>query len=254
MIASPLQDSQRTKLIAVGLYLSKYDSDGLRALGFGTFVESFNVMGYALGAKPASLKNYRDEFDPYFPNRRKGWHKRDLRDYCLQVFEQLKELDFESFTQLVKSFTSVGELNSSAVQAVGAEEELETQFAKRLVTGLAAEKYFEATRTGIPEFKHCSVLNTTQLGCGYDFRLEPGSPGPFLAVEVKGLRGRTGSLSLTSKEYEVAKALKERYFLFLVRDFQKSPSHEIFQNPLSSRLSFSRHRRVVVDISWQTTV
>ena len=62
----------REKLILVGLYLSKYDSLGLKRLGFSSFVEAFNVIGYALGSKPASIKNYRDEFDPLFPNRRQA--------------------------------------------------------------------------------------------------------------------------------------------------------------------------------------
>ncbi len=52
----------REKLILVGLYLSKYDSLGLKRLGFDGFVEAFNVFGYAMGSKPASIKNYRDEF------------------------------------------------------------------------------------------------------------------------------------------------------------------------------------------------
>jgi len=43
-----------------------------------------------MGSQPASLKNYRDEFDPLFPNRRKGWHKRPTRDYCRKVFEKYK--------------------------------------------------------------------------------------------------------------------------------------------------------------------
>jgi hypothetical protein len=36
----------------------------LKELSFESFVEAFNVIGYALGSKPASIKNYRDEFDP----------------------------------------------------------------------------------------------------------------------------------------------------------------------------------------------
>jgi hypothetical protein len=78
------------KLILIGLYLSKYDSVGLKRLGLESFLEAFNVFGYAMGSKPASIKNYRDEFDPLFPNRRKGWHKRETRDYCLRVFKQYK--------------------------------------------------------------------------------------------------------------------------------------------------------------------
>ena len=60
---SPTEDmSAREKLILAGLYLSKYDAAGLMKLGFDSFQEAFNVIGFALGAKPASIKNYRDEF------------------------------------------------------------------------------------------------------------------------------------------------------------------------------------------------
>lgn len=106
----------REKLILIGLYLSKYDSLGLRRLGFDSFVEAFNVFGYAMGSKPASIKNYRDEFDPLFPNRRKGWHKRSTREYCLRVFEEYKSLDLESFTALIESFGGYDENVQSEFQ------------------------------------------------------------------------------------------------------------------------------------------
>jgi len=96
--------STREKLILTGLFLSKYDTAGLKKLGFDSFIEAFNVVGYALGSKPASVKNYRDEFDPLFSNRRKGWHKRPRREYCLKLFEEYKGLDLATFTGLINSF------------------------------------------------------------------------------------------------------------------------------------------------------
>ena len=244
----------RDKLILTGLYLSKYDSLGLKALGFEGFAEAFNVIGYALGSKPASIKNYRDEFDPFFPNRRKGWHKRPIRGYCLKVFDEYRDLDFESFSGLVKSFVGYDENVWSEVQAKDGQDEIESSFARRLTTGLAAERYFESVQGGLPEFEGYTSENTTLLGCGYDFRLRTGPSQGFLAVEVKGLRERTGSLSLTPKEYQVAAALKDRFFLFVVKNFQESPFHEIFQNPLSCRLQFRKHERVLVHTSWLTSV
>src|SRR5580704_10731725 len=118
----------REKLILVGLYLSKYDSVGLKRLGFDSFVEAFNVVGYAMGSRPASIKNYRDEFDPLFPNRRKGWHKRPIRDYCLKVFEEYRSLDLESFTGLIKSFVGYDENVLSEVQAEEGQDESESSF------------------------------------------------------------------------------------------------------------------------------
>src|SRR5436190_1546968 len=184
MVLDPQKIATREKLILAGLYLSKYDSLGLKKLGFESFVEAFNVIGYALGSKPASIKNYRDEFDPLFPNRRKGWHKRATRDYCLKVFRDYKHLDVESFAGLIKSFVGYDENLWSEVQAKEDKDEGESQFAKRLVTGLAAERYFESVCPTLPEFNDFSVENTTRLGCGYDFRLKTQKRKDFLAVEV----------------------------------------------------------------------
>ncbi len=244
----------REKLILVGLYLSKYDSVGLKRLGFDGFLEAFNVIGYAMGSKPASIKNYRDEFDPLFPNRRKGWHKRNTRSYCLKVFEEYKSLDFESFTGLVESFVGYDENVWSEVQRKKKPGDRQSHFAQRLITGLAAERYFESVRPSLSEFKGYAMQNTTALGCGYDFRLEIEPNKDFLAVEVKGLNGITGTLSLTPKEHEIAGALNNRFFLFVVRNFRESPFHEIYRNPLSGSLKFRKKERVMVQISWLASV
>jgi hypothetical protein len=254
MVLNTQRIAIREKLILSGLYLSKYDSIALKRLGFESFVEAFNVIGYAMGSKPASVKNYRDEFDPLFPNRRKGWHKRPIRDYCLKVFEEYKGLDFESFTGLIKSFVGYDENVWSEVQAKEELDESESHFAKRLITGLAAEQYFESVQPGLPEFEGYAVENTTRLGCGYDFRLRTEAHEDFLAVEVKGLKEKMGSLSLTPKEHEVAMVLKDRFFLFVVKNFQETPFHEIFQNPLSGRLRFRRTERIMVHVSWLASV
>jgi hypothetical protein len=250
MVLNAERIATREKLILTGLYLSKYDLTALEKLGFDNFVEAFNVIGYAMGSKPASIKNYRDEFDPLFPNPRKGWHKRPIRGYCLKVFEEAKDLDFESFTGLVRSFVGYDENVWSEVRTEEEPDESESQFAKRLITGLAAEQYFESIQPSLPEFKSYALENTTRLGCGYDFRLHSETLKDFLAVEVKGLTERIGSLSLTPKEHEVANVLRDRFFLFVVKNFQEKPFHEMFQDPLFSRLQFRRTERVTVHVSW----
>jgi hypothetical protein len=254
MELNPERIATREKLILTGLYLSKYDSLGLKRLGFNSFLEAFNVIGYALGSKPASIKNYRDEFDPLFPNRRKGWHKRETRSYCMKIFEEYKGLDIESFTGLVKSLVGYDENAWSELQPVAKTRGGPSQFAQRLITGLAAEQYFESVHPSLPEFEGYAVHNTTRLGCGYDFRMDAGSSRDFLAVEVKGLKDLTGTLSLTPKEYEIAKSLGDRFYLFVVKNFRESPFHEIFRNPLLGRLNFRKKERVTVQISWLVNV
>lgn len=57
-----ISDSVRT-------FLSKYDEQGLVALGFESFAEACSVLGLALNVPLAILKNHRNELDPSFPNR-----------------------------------------------------------------------------------------------------------------------------------------------------------------------------------------
>lgn len=254
MILDPEKITTREKLILTGLYLSKYGQSGLKKLGFQTFAEAYNVVGYALGSRPSSIKNYRDEFDPIFPNTRKGWHKRKIRDYCKRVLDAYTGLDFESYSGLIKSFSGYDEDAWSEVEAENKSKKRDSGFAKRLITGIAAERYFESVHSMVPEFKDFSIENRTRLGCGYDFKLSRAGDADFLAVEVKGMREQTGSVSLTPKEFDVAKMMRERFFLFVVKNFEKSPYHEIFANPLAGNLQFTRTERVLVQVSWLTRV
>ncbi len=247
-LISPAQASadQRQDVIATGLFLAKFDKAGLTRLGFKSFTEAFNVFGSALGVPPASIKNYRDEFDPFFPNPRRGWHKRELRHHCKDVLDLYRHADLAAFSIRVQSFF---DHESDTERA----DEEDSQFAKRLETGLAAERYFVTKQPTLPEFHGWTPENTTQLGCGYDFRLHRNSHD-FLAVEVKGLREPHGSVAMTAKEYHTARRLANRYFLFVVKDFRGTPNHEIFQDPASGRPAFRRTERMVAEVTWNTTV
>lgn len=131
----------------------------------------------------------------------------------------------------------------------------ESSFAARLITGLAAEQYFQLKHTVIPEFRNYQIENTTRLGCGYEFRLWNASRDEsFLAVEVKGLKGQSGSILMTTKENAVAAELSHRFYLFVVRNFQQSPRHDLYHNSLSGLLAFKKIERVVIQTSWLAKV
>lgn len=252
MIPDSHRIARREKLILAGLFLSKFDKTGLGMLGFETFTEAFNVIGFALGGKPASVKNYRDEFDPAFPNPRAGWHHRAPRAYCAKILKDYEDLDIQTFCALIKSF--VGYDEKASTEAKPDDDENDSAFARRLITGLAAEHYFESVQPDVPEFSNYVVENTTRLGCGYDFRLQSKTDDPFLAIEVKGLMDKAGGVSFTPKEHNVAETLTDRFYLFVVKNFRESPFHEIYQNPLASRLRFERKERVITQISWLASV
>ncbi len=92
---------KRDKLIVAGLFLSKFDQGGLQTLGFSGFIEAFNAFGFGLGGRPASIKNYRDEFDPIFPNPRKGWHTRPLREHCREILDLSGHLSLSAYIELL---------------------------------------------------------------------------------------------------------------------------------------------------------
>jgi hypothetical protein len=106
------------------------------------------------------------------------------------VLEKYKSLDFESFTGLVGSFFGYDKNIDSEILPTEPKDEGTSSFAQRLITGLAAENYFESRQPELPEFKNYLMENTTRFGCGYDFRLriDP-NDSDFLAVEVKGPEG-----------------------------------------------------------------
>jgi len=247
--------TNREKQILTGLYLSKFDREALKSLGFESFKESFNVLAPALGTRPASIKNYRDEFDPLISKKRKGWHKRKTRDYCFHVYEKYNHLDFGTFTGLINSFVGYDANAESSISIIEDQTAQISSCAQRLITGRAAEKYFVDIHPTIHEFHGYTSEDTTQLGCGYDFRLriQP-QDGQFLAIEVKGLRESTGTLSLTPKEYAIASSLRERFYLFVVSNFRESPTHMLYRNPLEAGLSFSKIERTIIQTSWTVRV
>lgn len=249
MILNPNQIASREKQVLAGLFLSKFDQKALASLGFDNFTEAFNALGYGLGGRPASIKNYRDEFDPIFPNARNGWRNRKRRDYCMKIEEDYRDLALVDFAKLVASFVGTPEPDTSSNER-NEESLTPTSFAKRLITGRAAEQYFQAIHSKLLEFEDCELEDTTSHGCGYDFRLWPKTGEPFKAVEVKGLADQSGWLSLTDKEHETAIKLKDRFFLFVVKNFREKPFHEVHADPISGPLTFERKERLVPQVSW----
>jgi len=159
--------------------------------------------------------------------------------------------DIEDFANLIKSEVSKAGSLDIIEEQIGTQEII--SFAKRLITGQAAEKYFETVYKTASPFHTCELINTTTLGCGFDYKMVV-DVDSFFAVEVKGITSSTGSVQLTSKEYKVAELFRDRFFLFIVRNFSEKPFHTIFQDPIKSELLFERREVVTVQVSWSTFI
>lgn len=244
----------REKSILAGLYLSKFDFEGLKYLGFDNFTEAFNVIGLAMGVSPMSVKNYRDEFDPLFPNERKGWHKREIRKYCRDIYDNFHALSLSEFSVLLKDIIYKDhEIDVLMEEIAKSEGGKESSFAKRLITGQAAEQYFRDNFLSVDLFSGYEIQDTTKAGCGFDFKLVSKEKDYYFGVEVKGLNEIKGSIALTSKEHAVANLLKDKYFIFVVKNFKEKPFHDIYQDPISI-MKFKRIENTVTQISWNTPV
>ncbi|MBS4235773.1 DUF3883 domain-containing protein [Campylobacter vulpis] len=235
----------RDKLIICGLFLSKFDDLAYKSLGFSSFVESFNILGLSLQGKPSNIKNYRDEFDPYFDNARKGWYQRELRTYTKEIFEQYKDMGFESFKNLVSSFLIENYEEKLQVNEF-LDSKIEIGFIKRVATGKAAEQYFRANF--MQYFKGFSLFDSRDFGCGFDFKMQ--NEKEFYCVEVKGLSEISGNFMLTEKEYNVAQSLQDKYCLYIVSNLKEKPRENVFFNPIKC-FNFAKQSRQITQTSYQ---
>lgn len=243
---------KRDKAILMGLFLSRFDKRALDYFGFTSFRQAYNVLGLTIGYIPKSIQNYRDEFDPYFPNSRKGWRNRNLRDYCKQLMDATSDMSFDEFSNLIKYFLGEGIVDEKDI--VKERRKISREYtANRLITGKAAEEYFVMNYQSINEFENYELMNTTQLGCGFDFKLSLAQNHYY--VEVKGLNTKTGSILMTEKEHNVADDLRELYCLFIVSNFRENPEHHFYFNPLyTSRLEFKRQEEQITRVSYSAQI
>jgi hypothetical protein len=240
------QFTPRDKAILCGLFLSKYDNKALNTLGFTTFKEAYNVLGISIESKPASIKNYRDEFDPFFPNDRMGWHKREIRDYCAKLMNKYSNYDCSSLAGLIMQI--VGTKLPPSIEK--GEQDLDIgSFAKRATTGKAAENFFKENFRLEDIFKTCNLIDMTYTGCGYDFKLNDNN-GRDYAVEVKGLSAEKGNILLTDKEYRIAEKMRDNYFIYIVKNFCEDPYSVLWKNPLESKVDFMKRKRQITEVTW----
>jgi hypothetical protein len=96
-----LTDANR-KISIIAYYLSKFDMDAVRALGYENYSRAFEGVSARFGKNNSYMKLRRDEFDVLTGSSRKGWHKRPPIPTVLLLHNDLKNYGFEEFTQIVK--------------------------------------------------------------------------------------------------------------------------------------------------------
>ncbi len=236
-----------------GYYLSRFDEHAYARFGHATQSATHKALADAFGIPSRSIQNWRDEFDPVHDNLRQGWHKREMYASRKRVIEAFSDLTESEVFVVVSSITRSpsGQVVTEIVATIGDADanidETALSTGLRGLTGIKAETTFVDyhTQTGLPI--RGLLLDCRHEQCGYDFKVETGST--FIAVEVKGLAGQQGGISFMDKEWQVAQAMGDRYYLVIVRSVGSNPQVSIIPNP-AALLEAKIRLYTTVQVSW----
>lgn len=233
-----MNTSHKLALI-VAYYLSRFDRDAWKNLGYASFSDAVKNVGRILGVKSTTVKNMRDEFDPYHENVRAGWHQRQLSGSRRRTMQALQDLDqyalYEIVEEILKNTTFRESAESEDLLSIFSEKSDAVVrgdiFTLRGRTGLRAEEYFMEHFSKLSEPYSGSLVDRRQDGIGYDFEIKGVSSTYF--IEVKGLSRDVGGILFTDKEWATAKTKKEKYILALVVELGKEPEIFFIEDPAS---------------------
>lgn len=96
--------SERNKIndsLLFAYYLSRLNKEGLEKMNYRSFKQAFDDLARLVDQKASTIKNMRDEFDPYFDNGRAGWYQRDMSPSRKYVFDMYAKITDDKLTKLV---------------------------------------------------------------------------------------------------------------------------------------------------------
>lgn len=242
--------------IIVAFYLSKFDKQGLKYLGFKNDADAFETTAKILGIKKNYVKFRRDEFDPIHPWR-KGW-QRQMDNRIIKSIEALQDLEEPDLRDIVKGILQDENYRKSEdvkkIISLFSKDKKEKvaigKFVLRAPTGKSAEEFF---------MKHYSenkfpidgkIIDCRDFGVGYDFRIENASQKSY--VEVKGVSDFSGGVLFTNKEWTVAKSEGDNYFLCVISNLSEKAEIIFIQNP-AVKSNPKKNIYTTIQISWSVT-
>lgn len=235
--------------IIVSYYLSRFNKEAIENLGYKTWKEAFENLSQKLQINKHTIKNWRDEFDP-FHGHRAGWHQREPRKTISNIisqFEQLEEYDIRHVVEeiIIGKEIVLPEINNSETRIVS-----NPIFILRGPTGKKAEQFFiDYYRINNSPIAG-SLIDTRDLGCGYDFKIKSESDRHF--VEVKGLASNIGGLLFTNKEWETAKQERTKYTVCIVSNINDTPEISFINDPFS-KLKPRKNIIQTVQVQWSVS-
>jgi len=238
-------DSNRNKhknyeiLNLIGYGLSKFNDDFINEFGFATKSSFYNFcVKNGIADTVGTVKNRMDLFDHFFPdNGRKGWwQKGDAYIHRkIQIDSLFGNEDAKGYANVVKLYLQ----ENLKVKNIAVKESpiIKSRFKQMQETGLEAELYFLGNYQSIDIFKGGTLEDARLYGDGYDFQINISEK--FFLAEVKGVRGKSGSLRFTENEYKKAKEYRSDYILSIVLNLNDLPVLKTINNP-AENLEFKK--------------
>jgi hypothetical protein len=227
--------------------MSRLDDAYLEVRNYPFWRVAYEDASKVLGLPPASLKNLRDEFDPFFDNGRKGWWRREIREDRKRVLLEFEAVSDAALLELVdRVFMRDEDATHPVLEVLSEAPKRVANVADRLLTGRLAEEYFIehfSIVLGISGATLCDMRSSAQ---GFDFGL---SHLPEVAIEVKGLRRSSGSLLFTDREWREASVRRDNYWLAIIGDLETIPRHSVLKDPRASLSAICSYQTTIA-ASW----
>lgn len=255
---------ERKKGLIISFYLSKFDKKAYERFGLGSQTKTHEYIGKILNIKATTIKNWRDEFDPYENNSRAGWYQRPIRPACIEIKNLFDNIEENSFYQIVENILNVEENIElekiiKEIDITEEKEEKEEKNTNRVfciqtaLTGEKAEEFFIQNYQFILKDKfrftneNHKLIDTRLYGCGYDFELKINEQTYY--IEIKGISSQHNNIRFTDKEWSFASEKKNNYILAVIKNISPKIETIVIQNPVEN-LDAERQIQKIVQISW----
>ncbi len=251
-----ISDVQRTlrldtEALIIGYAMSRLDVEYFRYRNARSWRAVYEEAAQALAVRASSIKNLRDEFDPFHNNSRRGWHQRPIKPSRQRVLEDLQDLSNDALMALVdRSILRDEEATAEAVDSLTAVPRIAQNVAERLLTGRRAEEFFLTHSENLVGVKKTELVDHRQSACGFDFAVDG---RPELRIEVKGLKPIEGEILFTDREWTEARSSRDNYWLVVIGNLISVPQGKVVHNPyhvLEARCSY----QVTVAAVWRSRV
>ena len=239
----------REQAIVVSYYLSRFNNEAVKNLGYKTWEAAFEDLSEKLQINKHTIKNWRDEFDP-FHGHRAGWYQRQPRKTISNIISQFEQLEEFDIRQIAVEIINGNKIDLPEIDNSEREDISNPIFILRGPTGKKAEQFFIDYHNVNKSPIAGKLIDTRDLGCGYDFEIKFESNQHF--IEVKGLANNTGGLLFTNKEWETAKRERSKYTVCIVSNINKSPKINFINDPYKK---FNPRKSIVqtVQVQWSVS-